>query len=148
MNFATTIIADVLAIFFAYKLLGCKFAKQKWILNLVIILHSISLILCAFNWAMYNYDESMYRDSSVYIYSKSDTPQRVNRMTLTLIGVMTLALLTLTIFLLFIDFYFLYTLLRCDTTSFLIYILVLLANLLTTTKRVSWHQSCTMMKLS
>lgn len=143
MNFATTILADVLAIFFASKLLECKFAKLKWVLHLVIILHALSLLLCAFNWAMHSYDESMYRDSSVFIYKKSNTPPKhVSRVTLTLVGVMALASLALSIFLLFIDFYFLYTLLRCDSVAFLIYILVLLVNVCTATQRVSWHKSC------
>lgn len=142
MNFATTILADVLAIFFASRLLDCKFAKLKWVLQLVIILHSLSLLVCAFNWAMYSYDESMYRDSSVFVYQNSNSPKPVNRGTLTLIGVMSLALLALSIFLLFIDFYFLYTLFVCDTTSFVIYMLVLLLNVFTATQRVVWHKSC------
>lgn len=147
MNFATTILADVLAIFFASRLLDCKLAKLKWVLHLVIILHSVSLLLSAFNWAMYTCDKRLYRESSVYVHTVHDKPQtprrrRVSSLTLTLIGVIALALLALSILLIFIDVYFLYTLFICDTTWFLIYIVVLLVNMFTTTQRISWHKSC------
>lgn len=145
MNFATTILADVLAIFFAYRLLDCKFAKLKWVLNLVIILHSISILLSAFNWVMYKCDERLYRESSVYVHTLYDKPKRpphVGSLTLTLIGVVALVFLALSIFLLFVDFYFLYTLFICERTWFLIYILVIVFNMFTATQRLSWHKSC------
>jgi len=147
MNFATTILADVLAIFFAYRLLDCKLAKLKWVLHLVIILHSISILLCAFNWVMYTCDERLYRDSSVYVhtlYDKQQRPPRVSSLALaqTLIEVIALVFMALSIFLLFIDFYFLYTLFICERTWFLIYILVLVFNMFTATQRISWHKSC------
>lgn len=126
------IIMHLFAIYFAYKLLKCDLAEKKWVFYLVIILHTFSLLLATFSLIIFIFFKNLYNNSFNFVYKKksNNIPSEVSKFTLTFVGVLLFIFIILSIFLIFVDLYFLYKLFECDTTGFLIYIIVLLVNVI------------------
>lgn len=127
---STSIVVNILAIYFAYKLLQCELASKKWVFYIFIILHTFSLLMASFAMIMYAFFRDLYNESIDYV--KNKTPPKktaakaeINTFTKTIVGILLTVYFIFSIVLIFIDLYFLYKLFQCNTYGFLLYIIAI-----------------------
>ena len=126
-TFISKIAVDLLAIYFAYKLLSCDLAEKKWVMYAFIVLHVLSLLLSIGTLVIYLFFKDLYNKSKNSNFYRADD-KSPSKSSLAFVGIMLTLFLILSIVLFFIDIYFLFKLYQCSTPSLLIYIVALLAS--------------------
>jgi hypothetical protein len=133
---SSNIVAHILAIYFAYKLLQCELVSIKYPFYTIIILHTFSLILTIFTMIIYAFYRDLYNEAYNYVKntptpkSLTTTSVKPSKITLSIVGILLLVYFIFSILLIFIDLYFLYKLFECNTLGFVIYIAVLLITII------------------
>lgn len=109
---ATSTLLDIVAIYFAYSILQCEKVSSKWVLYLFMVMHILSLLV----------------NSGLIINAHNSNNQLLNLKSSQSVSILMIVFILLFFFRLFIDIYFLFKLFSCNTTNFIIYIIVYVVN--------------------